>query len=134
MPPRRTGQRRLSPLKIFRGISQVAASAVGPATTGTFYKMKFSVQTTAPGTTQLDMKFWKAIDPEPGGWTLSYTDTNVALQGVSGRVGVCGKTAVSGGRYWRYDNYSADGFVPEPATLALVGLGGLTLPLRKRRA
>lgn len=56
-------------------------------TAGTILHLR--LQTTGSGTTQLNLKAWTDVQPEPTAWTLSATDSTAQLQ-VEGTTGVSG--------------------------------------------
>lgn len=111
-------------LRIGRMIDGVSTSlqtvSVSTSTTAE-YKLRFACETDPESAaTILKAKFWLATDPEPEAWTATYTDSTLALQGISGRVGLVGQA--TGNRVVNVDNYALTALPPGPAVMGDIAL------------
>jgi hypothetical protein len=123
-----------------KSFSNVASSGI---TTGDWLKLLLSVQETDATAGNFSYSF-SLLDYGPTGTSAVPTVAIAPQTGtVTGLTGISGQDLYAGFRsnlpanYTQtvnYDNFSVDAVVPEPATLGLLGIVGLGLLARRRRA
>jgi hypothetical protein len=105
-------------------VYQTVAWAGSAFSTNTFYTLSYSVDTNTGRVTSVSLAGstadYSAIINDT---TVLFTDTNTKYAGIRADAG-------SAGRHGYADNFN---LTPEPATMALLGLGGLGLILSRKR-
>jgi hypothetical protein len=92
---------------LVRGVATSVAVGDFPLSPNTDYVMRLQVESTPVGTTDLRVKLWDALLPEPAAWTLTASDATPQLQGVAGRYGIKTGFFYAASKTAYYDDFKA---------------------------